>query len=131
MTSPTLPRGMALLALLALAPAAATAQAGAAAHSLTGTWALTAADEIGRDGVRRQSYGPEPQGLLIIDADGRYSLQLFRRDRRRFASGSKRQGTADEYADAVLGMSSHVGRCLIDSITGTWIFRSELASFPN
>jgi hypothetical protein len=99
--------------------------------SLAGTWTLTAADEIRADGTRVQSYGPDPQGLLIVDEDGRYSLQIFRPDRPKFAAGSKLKGTGAEYEAAVLGMSSHVGRCSIDPASGTLTFRIERASYPN
>jgi hypothetical protein len=99
--------------------------------ALAGTWTLTAADEIRPDGTRQQPYGPNPQGLLVIDDDGRYSLQIFRPDRTRFTSGDKRKGTPQEYEAAILGMSSHIGRCSIDPASGTLIFRIERASYPN
>lgn len=126
-------RSLALCAIASLLFSAGSvwAQATPESDSLAGTWVLTAADEIGADGIRKPSYGPEPRGVLIVDADGRYSLQVFRSGRRRFASGSKRRGTPEEYADAVLGMSSHVGHCYIDSQNGMLVFRIELASYPN
>jgi hypothetical protein len=103
----------------------------AAKPSLVGTWTLSAADEIRPDGTRVQSYGPNPQGMLFIDDGGRYSLQIFRPDRPKFASGDKRHGTAEEYEAAVLGMSSHVGHCALDPASGTLTFRIDLASYPN
>lgn len=98
---------------------------------LVGTWVLTAADEIQPGGARVQSYGPEPKGLLMIDRDGRYSLQIFRTGRRHFASGDKRRGTPEEYVDAVMGMSSHTGRCYIDPRDDMLVFEIELAAYPN
>ena len=38
-------------------------------------------------------YGERPEGLLVLDADGRYSLQIFSADRPRFAAGDKAKGT--------------------------------------
>jgi hypothetical protein len=98
---------------------------------LAGTWSLRAADEIRTDGTRAQSYGPNPRGILMVDDEGRYSLQIFRPDRPRFASGDKRRGTEDEYSAAVLGTSAHIGRVAVDSANGILIFSIELASFPN
>jgi len=109
---------------------AASAQA-ADNTSLAGTWTLIAADEIRPDGTIVQPYGAEPKGLLIIDADGRYSLQIFRADRPKFASRDKRKGTPQEYEAAVLGMSSHIGRCSIEPQSSTLTFRIEWASYPN
>lgn len=124
-------RGLALATVLALPNRLLFAQNRPTASPLAGTWTLRAADEIRPDGTRAASYGPEPRGLLIIDADGRYSLQIFRVARRKFASGDKRRGTAEEYEDAALGMSSHIGRVAVDSASGLLVFRIELASFPN
>ncbi len=104
---------------------------GAFAVSLEGTWILRAADEIRPDGVRVPSYGPDPRGLLIIDRDGRYSLQIFRPGRPKFASGDKRRGTPEEYEATVLGMSSHIGTILFDPAHGNLTFRIEIASYPN
>ncbi|NIJ20411.1 hypothetical protein FHS95_002103 [Sphingomonas naasensis] len=99
--------------------------------SLAGTWALDSAYEILADGRRVTHYGAHPRGLLIIDAAGRYSLQIFRPDRARFAAGDKTRGTADEYRTAALGSSTHYGRVRLDPAKHQIIFAIEAASFPN
>jgi hypothetical protein len=114
---------------LLIATAGLTAQTPAA--TLVGTWTLSAADDLKPDGTRSPAYGPNPQGLLTLGADGRYSVQIFRSERLKFASGDKRRGTLDEYKDASLGMSSHFGRYIVDSANGTIAFQIERASFPN
>jgi hypothetical protein len=117
-----------------LAGVAMIAIAACGAHtapSLAGTWTLVAADELRADGTRAPSYGAEPRGTLIIDDDGRYSLQIFRRERPRFASGNKAIGTADEYRAAVLGTSAHIGHCAIDPVAHTLNFQIDRASYPN
>ena len=101
------------------------------AFPLVGTWTLAEADEIKADGTRIQNYGADARGRLIIDADGRYSLQIFRPDRARFASGNKFAGTADEYRDAVHGMSTHYGRLEIEPGGRTLAFHIEQSAFPN
>jgi len=98
---------------------------------LAGTWVLVAADDLQPDGRRTQSYGRAPTGLLMIDDDGRYSLQIFRTDRAPFAAGNKARGTPEEFAAAVLGMSSHIGRCAIDPVANTLDFHIEAAQYPN
>lgn len=99
--------------------------------SLAGTWALDSAYEILADGRRVTNYGAHPNGLLIIDTAGRYSLQIFRPDRTRFASGDKTRGTPEEYRDAALGSSTHFGRVRLDAAQHRIIFSIEAASFPN
>jgi hypothetical protein len=98
---------------------------------LAGTWTLTRADEIRPDGEIVEPYGADATGLLMIDSSGRYSLQIFRQHRPRFAAGDKRRGTAAEFEAAVLGTSAHVGRCSVEPATGTLTFSIEHAAYPN
>lgn len=98
---------------------------------LAGTWTLAEADEIKADGTRVQNYGPDAQGRLIVDDEGRYSLQIFRQDRSRFASGDKFRGSPDEYREAVHGMSTHYGRLELDADAKVLAFHIDQAAFPN
>jgi hypothetical protein len=115
---------------LALAAALAAGRL-AAQDSLAGTWTLAAADDLRPDGTRVPAYGPDPRGLLILEKDGRYSLQIYRSDRAKFASGNKRKGTAEEYEAAVLAMSTHYGRYDVDFAARTITFHIERAGFAN
>ena len=101
------------------------------ASSLVGIWTLTAADNLQPDGSRVHAYGANPQGILVFGADGRYTVQIFREDRMKFAAGDKLHGTPDEYKDASLGMSCHFGHYTVDPEKGTITFQIERASFPN
>jgi len=99
--------------------------------SLQGTWTLVAADVLHADGTRARDYGAAPKGLLMIDAQGHYSLQIFKAERPRFASGEKLTGTPAEFEAAVLGSSTHFGTISVDPVSHTLTFRIENASFPN
>jgi hypothetical protein len=99
--------------------------------SLAGTWTLVAADVIHPDGSRSRDYGDAPEGLLMIDRAGRYSLQIFRSDRPRFAAGAKADGTPAEYRAAVMGSSTHYGTLAVEPDQHKLVFRIEGASFPN
>ncbi len=99
--------------------------------SLEGTWVMTSAYEILADGTRTTNYGEHPDGLLMVDKAGRYSIQIFRPDRPRFASGVKSQGTPEEYREAVLGSSTHTGRIIVEPAKGKLIFKIDTASYPN
>lgn len=112
--------GALLAFLLAAAPA-----------PLAGTYTLAAADDLKTDGSRVAAYGPSPQGLLVLFPDGRYALQIYRSDRKPFASPSKKLGTPAEYEAASLGMSTHFGRYVVDEAARTLTFEIEAASFPN
>jgi hypothetical protein len=115
-----------------LALAVVTTSAAQAADSpLAGTWTLMAADRITPSGAREHDYGAAPKGRLIVDAAGRYSLQIYKSERTGFASGDKRRGTAEEYADAALGSSTHYGTIAIVTAAHQLVFKIEGASFKN
>jgi hypothetical protein len=100
---------------------------------LAGTWILRAAEILRPDGSRvtDPAYGPDAKGVLIVDGDGQYSLQIFRPDRPKFASGDKKRGTQQEYEAAVLGLSTHVGHIVVDEANQTLQFKIDYAAFPN
>ena len=98
---------------------------------LVGTWTLAAADVVHPDGRRERDYGSAPIGLFMVDAQGHYSLQIFRSDRPRFASGDKAKGTPQEYSAAFKGTSTHFGTVSVDPVAHVLTFRIEAASFPN
>jgi hypothetical protein len=90
-----------------------------------------AADVRHADGSVGRDFGPTPRGMLFIDAEGRYSLQIFDSERKPFATGDKSKATEVEYRAAVLGVSSHFGKVDVDPAKGTLNFHISKASFPN
>jgi len=117
---------------------ASTTLMGAAPHrtgpeslALKGTWVMDSAYEIRADGTRTTNYGEHPDGLMMVDSSGRYSIQIFRPGRPNFASGVKAQGRPDEYREAVLGSSTHFGRVQVDPAAHQLLFDVEVSSFPN
>jgi Lipocalin-like domain len=111
--------------------ATATLWADPAISPLAGTWTLVAAEVLRSDGTRTHDYGAAPKGLLLIDGEGHYSLQIFKAERPRFATGDKLAGTEAEYKAAVLGSSTHFGTISVDAAAGTLMFKIDAASFPN
>ncbi|RKH09465.1 hypothetical protein D7V97_16540 [Corallococcus sp. CA053C] len=125
-----LSRSLTLAAVSLLLLAAAPPEQGSS-KQLMGTWTLVLCDNVYPDGRRVQLYGPQPQGLLMFDAQGRYSLHILRAGRARFASNDKGQGTAEEYKATVQGSNSHFGRYTVEGAKGTLTFHIDHASFPN
>lgn len=120
-------------ALLAAGVASAAGAApGGVTHRfpLAGTWTLQAAEALHPDGSRTDDYGTAPKGMLMIDGQGHYSLQIFRSDRPRFAA-DKADGSPAEYRAAVMGSSTHFGTIKIDAKQHLLVFHIEGASFPN
>lgn len=110
---------------------AAPADAQSSIAALAGTWTLVAADLLHPDGTRTRDYGAAPKGRLMIDASGRYSLQIFKAERARFASNNKVKGTPAEYESAVLGSSTHYGTMSVDSAAHVLTVNVEGASYRN
>src|SRR3954470_19692417 len=123
MTSKRLPI---LLALLLLSLSALAQE-----PSIVGTWVLVGADKLLPDGTRIADYGPNPHGQAIFTADGYYSVQVYRSERLKFASGDKFKGTLDEYKDASLSTSVHFGRYTVDPVKHTIRFQIDRSSVPN
>ena len=99
-------------------------------HPLAGSWQMAAAWEILADGSRVTTYTEHPDGLLLIDNHGRYSLQIFHPQRQQFA-GSKAKASLDELKTAVLGSSTHYGTISVDSAKQQLKFHIDAASYPN
>lgn len=101
------------------------------ASPLQGTWTLVAADKILPDGGVTRDYGDSPKGRLIVDANGRYSLQILKSERLRFSADSKADGTVDEFKSAVMGSSTHYGTVTVGENEKLLTFSIEGSSFPN
>ncbi len=119
------------VALAFLASRAAFAGELRSIGDLTGTWTLSAAYEIHADGSRTANFSEHPQGLLMIDAQGRYSLQIFRPEGRKFALNDKARGQPEEYRAAVLGASTHFGHVSLDPAHHKISFQIDAASYAN
>jgi len=98
---------------------------------LAGTWTLVAADFIRPDGVRERDYGAAPKGLMMIDAEGRYAVQIYKSERPRFISGDKKTGTPAEFEAAAMGSSTHFGAISIDTAARTLTFDIAGSAFIN
>src|SRR5215831_3404020 len=120
----------ALVVGLATAPTGAGAQQKSAKDLIVGTWTLLLADYIKDDGTHVPGFGPNPDGSLILTADGHYSLQIIRHGRPAFASKDRLTGTAGENKAAVQGMVSHFGTYRVDEAGKTIAFHLEASSFP-
>lgn len=130
-----------LLALMIALPITATAQDAAMKHmdtngdsmpvpkQLIGAWALVSCDNVYPDGHRVELYGPHPEGMWLIDAQGDYMMQIVRAKRMPFAANDKSKGTPDEYRAASMDSNAHYGHVSADaSVMHSHILH---ASFPN
>jgi len=65
------------------------------AKDLVGTWTLVSIT-LERDGKKTDFYGPNPQGQLMYDANGRFPVIVTRSDLSKLASNNREAGTTEE-----------------------------------
>jgi len=100
-----------LLAMMACADLYAMMEA----DKFIGAWRLVSAEFRAEDGAIAESpYGPEPQGLLMYDAQGSMSAQLAQKSRTPFAIADRRAGTAEEIKAAFESYQAYYGRYKVD-----------------
>lgn len=100
------------------------------AKDLIGTWTLVSVvTEI--DGRKFDAYGPNAKGLLVFDANGRYSIIFIADGLPNFASGNRSRSTADESNAVVAGSLAHFGTYVVDEVDQSFTFQVDRATFPN
>ena len=98
-------------------------------EQLVGTWTLVSSTTKRPDGSPQ--WGANPKGLVIFTDNGRYSSQLVRSDRPKFASKNRIQGTPDENKAAVQGAIASFGTYSVNEANKTFTIRFEGSSYPN
>jgi hypothetical protein len=116
---------------LALLPGSAVSQQKSLKDQLVGVWTLVSVDNVAPDGTRRQNFGPNPQGILILDAGGRYAQINVRPDRPKFKSNSRLQGTPEEIKAAWDGSIAHFGTWSVSEADKTLVLRIQNGAYPN
>ena len=116
---------------LALLPSNAISQKKLLKEQLVGTWTLVSANQVSKEGVKSDRWGPNPRGRAIFEANGRYSFMIFRTDIPKFASNNMNQVTAEEAKTAIQGMTANYGTWSIDEATKTLTTNIEGSSSPN
>jgi hypothetical protein len=111
---------------LALPAGHASAQT---AKDLVGTWSI-ASVTAEQSETRVELFGSDPQGILVLDENGRYALMVLRPDLPAFASNDRTAGTLEENRAVVQGSIAHFGTYAVEE-ADTLVFRIEASTFPN
>lgn len=98
---------------------------------IVGAWRLVTFEFRKADGNVIHPYGAEARGSLIYTESGRYSAQLMRKDRPRFASGDQMKGTVEEIEANYKGSISYFGTYEFDLENSLIIHHVESSVFPN
>jgi hypothetical protein len=101
---------------------------GQSAKDIVGSYTVVAVTNV-QGGKTIEHYGPNPKGVMVLDANGRYVVVLMRPELPKFASNNRNTGTADEYKAIALGSFTHFGTYSVAD--GHIVFRLEHSTFPN
>jgi hypothetical protein len=120
------------LFILVLSSCSLTLSANAqSSKEIVGSWSFLLNETTSADGTKINTYGAKPKGILMFDSGGYFSLFIANPDRPKFASGSRLQGTPEEYKGAVHGSISYFGKYSVDENAKVIKFELEASSFPN
>ena len=70
---------MVLCTGIVLSSSFATAQQKSLKEQLIGTWTIVSNDNVAPDGTKRQLFGPNPKGILVLAANGHYAQIIVHR----------------------------------------------------
>jgi lipocalin-like protein len=101
-----------------------------AKNSIVGTWVLVSAT-VDNDGTKSEPFGPHPNGLLMFDSSGHFSLAAVRPDLPRIASNNRMTGTAEENKAIARGTIAYFGTYTVSDADRMFIMHVEGATFPN
>jgi hypothetical protein len=116
-------------AALAASIGSAPAQQKSMKEHLSGAWNLVSVDQTSPDGKKHQLFGPNPKGVMILDASGRYVLIITKSGREKFKANSRIKGTPEENTAAVLATTASFGTWSVEGNTMT--VRIEAGMYPN
>ena len=119
-----------LVALVGLTTSFAVSTFAQQANDLVGAWTLVSIT-LEKDGKKTEFYGPNPQGQLMYDATGHFSVILTRSDLPKFASNNRETGTAEENKAFVQGSLAYFGRYEVSETDKTITSHVESSTFPN
>ena len=100
-------------------------------EDLTGIWSLVAVENSNPDGRKTLPYGENPKGMLVLEKNGNYAIQILKANRPKVAAGDKNKATPEENAALVQGNNSHFGTYTLNDKLHTITFRVETAFYPN
>ena len=116
---------LSLMAMATIAPA----QPRSLKDQVVGAWELASAQTTNKDGSTVHSFGPNPKGMVIFEANGRYVQVNLSASLPKFASGNRMKGTADENRAVVQGSISYYGTWHVDEAAKLMVQRVEANSY--
>ena len=115
----------------AVMPSSVVAQEKSLKDQLVGTWIFVSAQDVKPDGTKVDPWGPNPKGVAMYDAKGRFTFMIMRSDLPKFVSNNRAQATAEEGKAVAQGMIAFFGTYTVNEADKTLTTRIEGSSYPN
>ena len=122
-------RAMLGLALVALSMPASLALAADAKKGIAGSYAFVSVVTTSASGEKAEPFGPNPTGMAMFGADGRFMITVMKPGLPKFASSNRTSGTPDEMKAVVAGSISYLGKYKVEG--DTLELNIEHSTFPN
>jgi Lipocalin-like domain len=119
------------LTVIAVLPADTLGAQKSLRDQLVGVWVPTAHETTFHGGGKRQQFGANPTGMMILDATGNYTQILARPDLPKYRSNDRTQGTPEEHAATVRGSVANFGTWTVDEADKTLTYHILGSTFPN
>ena len=116
---------------LALLPTSAVSQQKSLKDQLVGTWTLASWERVLPNGNKVQSYGTNPKGIVVFEANGRFFLMFARPDLPKIASNNPATATAEEAKAVMAGSIAYFGTYTVDDANKVISLRMDASTFAN
>jgi hypothetical protein len=100
-------------------------------EQLIGIWMLVSNDNVAPDGMKREPFGSNPKGVLMLQANGHYAQVFTRPARPKFKSNNRLTGTPEEIKAAWDGALAHFGTWSVIEADKTVLLRVDGSFYPN
>jgi Lipocalin-like domain len=99
-------------------------------EQVVGTWTLVS--EVAYKGDQTSMpLGPNPQGQMMFDRNGRFMMIIARPDLPKFAGGKRDAGTPEENKAVLAGLLGFFGTYSTDESAHVLLIRPQAGTFPN
>jgi lipocalin-like protein len=131
MSSKTIIAAALLCGAIAMPATIASAQQRSLKDQLVGTWTLASWERTMPNGTKAQSYGTNPKGLVMFDANGHMFVMFARPDLPRIASNNPQTATPEEAKAVMTGAIAYFGMYTVDDANKIIGLRLDASTFPN
>ena len=98
---------------------------------LVGVWSLASTVNKRPDGSTYEAFGGGTRGLLMLDRDSHFSLQLMGDARRKFESNNRLEGSPEENKGVAQGSLAYFGTYAVSDADHVLTLKVDRSSYPN